>query len=227
MADEASTKICAKCHVEKSTDEFYKRGDSEKFRSRCKPCCIVDRSTGSERHAARSSAWRAANYERSKAACRSYYAKNIHERRAYSRAMNATTEGKAKSRAINQRLAPRRKMQARGKKRDRSSYLSEYAKANPDKWRAYHNKRRAAKRAASGTHTAADIQDIRKMQRDRCANSGCRVELHGAGAIDHIQALAKDGSNDRRNLQLLCKPCNSKKRDRDALEFMRDQGYLL
>ena len=72
-----------------------------------------------------------------------------------------------------------------------------------------------------------DIADIRRMQRDRCANPKCRCKLNGRGAVDHIRALVNGGTNDRRNLQLLCKSCNSSKRSKDAIIFMQEQGLLL
>jgi 5-methylcytosine-specific restriction endonuclease McrA len=107
------------------------------------------------------------------------------------------------------------------------AYLKRYWQEHLDKAREYRSRRRAAKRNAGGDHTAEDIADIRRMQRDRCANPKCRCKLNGGGAVDHIRALANDGTNDRRNLQLLCKSCNSRKRSKDAIIFMQEQGLLL
>lgn len=42
-----------------------------------------------------------------------------------------------------------------------------------------------------------------------CAACGAIEQL----TVDHIQPLAKGGSNTRENLQCLCWPCNHKKRD--------------
>lgn len=122
----------------------------------------------------------------------------------------------------------------------RAAKMREYRAANPDRIKATkkktyaktydlilarNRKRRAAERNAPGSHAAQDIVDIRKLQRDRCAI--CEVPLHGGGQIDHVIPLAKGGSDDRSNLQLACGPCNSRKRDKDPIDFMRERGLLL
>jgi 5-methylcytosine-specific restriction endonuclease McrA len=45
--------------------------------------------------------------------------------------------------------------------------------------------------------------------------------------IDHIQPVARAGTNDRSNLQLLCQPCNSSKGARDPIVFAQSIGRLL
>jgi 5-methylcytosine-specific restriction endonuclease McrA len=86
--------------------------------------------------------------------------------------------------------------------------------------------KRARRRGAPGSHTAADIQDISRMQRGRCAYCKCklsRVNQH----VDHIIALVRGGSNDRSNLQLLCRTCNLSKHARDPIEFVQTRGLLI
>jgi 5-methylcytosine-specific restriction endonuclease McrA len=100
-----------------------------------------------------------------------------------------------------------------------------WCRANPDKVRVYDRNKRARRRSAEGRHTAADIDRIRKAQKDRCAY--CRSKLDGKGHVDHIKALARGGSNWPRNLQLLCVPCNSAKSASDPLDFARKRGKLL
>lgn len=118
--------------------------------------------------------------------------------------------------------------------------MREYRAANPDRIRATkrrtyeatydkilarNRKRRAQERDAPGGHTVEDIVDIRRLQGDRCAI--CSKALKGRGQVDHIIALVKGGSDDRSNLQLACGPCNSRKRDKDPITFMRERGLLL
>jgi 5-methylcytosine-specific restriction endonuclease McrA len=108
-------------------------------------------------------------------------------------------------------------------------FNKEWRKAHPDKSavrdRANHRLRKARKRGADGKYTQADLDRIRRQQKDKCGC--CRSPLHGGGTLDHIVALIRGGSNWPNNLQFLCQPCNSGKKDRDAIDFMRSRGRLL
>jgi 5-methylcytosine-specific restriction endonuclease McrA len=103
---------------------------------------------------------------------------------------------------------------------DRRSYQK-----NPVRAAFKVHRRRMLLAANGGAFTAAEIADIRRMQRDRCGI--CRCRLHGKGEIDHITPVARRGTNDRRNLQLLCKTCNARKAAKDQIDFMRGLGRLL
>jgi 5-methylcytosine-specific restriction endonuclease McrA len=78
---------------------------------------------------------------------------------------------------------------------------------------------------AEGTHTDADISNIRKLQGGRCAY--CRARLNGGGHLDHIQPLARGGTNWPANLQLTCQPCNNRKHAKDPITFAQGLGLLL
>ena len=91
--------------------------------------------------------------------------------------------------------------------------------------RQYRRNRKALERGGRGRHTEDDVNHILRMQRGRCAY--CRKKLGDAYQVDHIIALAQGGSNDRSNLQLVCRPCNRRKWDRHPLEFARSCGMLL
>lgn len=97
--------------------------------------------------------------------------------------------------------------------------------SNLDKAAAKERNRNARKRGNGGTHTAADIHNIFKMQHGKCAC--CRIYLRAKYHVDHIKPVSKGGSNDRRNLQVLCVPCNLRKHDLDPIEFMQAQGALI
>jgi 5-methylcytosine-specific restriction endonuclease McrA len=230
MAEAIVSKMCAKCKLSLPVTEFFRRGDRDAPRSRCKACMTVDRAAEADRNAARAREWRAADPERARASVRACYATHIEERRQSSRDRWAKDpREKVKAKRLRLKRAVKHRAEARAYREahpgEMQAYLKVYAKANRDKFRAYRARRRAMEVAASGTHSGADIADIRRLQRDRCAV--CRTRLRGGGAVDHIKALAKGGSNDRANLQLLCKPCNSRKRAKDPIDFMQELGLLL
>lgn len=104
-------------------------------------------------------------------------------------------------------------------------YKSKYARLHPEVLRAAVRTRRALKRAAPGRHTADDIRDIAKQQHNRCAY--CRTKLAARREVDHIQALSRGGHNGRRNLQIVCRPCNTSKGAKDPIQFAQERGLLL
>lgn len=115
--------------------------------------------------------------------------------------------------------------QAQNPERKRATTLR-WARKNPEKIKINDHRRRARKINAGGSFTAEDVEEIRKLQRNRCAR--CGKSLNGKEAhIDHIIPLARGGSNDRRNLQFLDALCNLSKHARDPIDDMRRLGRLL
>jgi 5-methylcytosine-specific restriction endonuclease McrA len=95
---------------------------------------------------------------------------------------------------------------------------------NPAKILEYSRNRRARKRDAEGSHTANDIDRLWDLQRGLCA--ACRKRM-SKYHVDHVVPLAKGGSNNWTNLQLLHPLCNQQKSAKDPIEFMQEQGFLL
>jgi 5-methylcytosine-specific restriction endonuclease McrA len=120
----------------------------------------------------------------------------------------------------------RRKHREANKERLATNY-AEWAKDNRPLLRIHEKRRRDRKRGASGKHTFADIQDIGRMQGWQCANPLCRIPVRDGYHVDHIVPIALGGSNGRRNIQLLCAPCNQSKHALDPIEWAQTQGLLL
>ncbi len=152
--------------------------------------------------------WVAQNPEKRCASRRKSYAKNP----AKTKATNARWN--AKHRARNPGFS--------------SIAMRRWRKANPEKFRALHfvydNNRRTRMRSNGAQCSAADIAFLRAKQKGRCAACGKR---HPTLEVDHIQAVARGGSGERPNLQLLCRPCNRSKSDKDAILWAQENGRLL
>jgi len=129
-------------------------------------------------------------------------------------------------RAWSKKNKEKRKAQqaARITPEQRREYQNRWNRANPEKRAARKAKRRALEAGAQGTHTAQDIKSLKRLQRNKCA--ACKTPLTRYH-VDHVLALAAGGSNDRKNLQLLCPTCNLSKGDRHPITFMQEKGYLL
>lgn len=108
----------------------------------------------------------------------------------------------------------------------RAAYMREWRKNNPEAKRASEAKRRAAMDAGGGHYTKDDVRNLVILQKNRCAtchSAFIGVKFH----VDHIMPLALGGTNDKLNIQLLCKPCNMEKRALHPIDFMQRKGYLL
>lgn len=96
---------------------------------------------------------------------------------------------------------------------------------NPEKRKLADKVNGAMRRSANGKHTTKDILDILQSQNHQCAY--CRTKLEQKYHVDHITAIARGGTNHRRNLQILCAPCNKSKHARDPIEFAQSLGFLI
>lgn len=85
--------------------------------------------------------------------------------------------------------------------------------------------RRARRRGAAGTFTAAEIAALYRKQRGRCAC--CSGSLKDGYHRDHRTPLALGGSNDIANIELLCGPCNLRKGAKDPVAWAAENGRLL
>ena len=101
-----------------------------------------------------------------------------------------------------------------------------WKEANPQKKNAYRRNRIARVMQATGSHTADDVAFLLDQQKYRCME--CRKSIkRSLWEVDHIMPLARGGSNDRRNLQILCRRCNRCKGGRDPIDHAQMAGRLL
>lgn len=103
--------------------------------------------------------------------------------------------------------------------RDRvQSTVRKYYKANPDKVKAGQALRRARIKEAPGTVSAKEMRWLRKRYHS-CLKCGSKDRLEA----DHIIPLTKGGPHTIDNLQILCKSCNSKKRNSNQTDYREKQ----
>jgi 5-methylcytosine-specific restriction endonuclease McrA len=132
-----------------------------------------------------------------------------------------------KWREANRAVASARSAASRLKKLDYDQARTRARKIkDADKVAAHDANRRARIAGATGAGwTPADVTARLKDQRGRCAL--CAMKLRRPFHRDYIMPLAKGGTHDRRNLQLLCPPCNLSKGARDPIDHAQSLGLLL
>lgn len=93
--------------------------------------------------------------------------------------------------------------------------------------RANNHIRKARVRGAGGSYTAAEITALGQRQKWLCANSACKCNIRKKYTVDHIHPIAKGGSNNIRNIQLLCPLCNGRKGAKHPIDWAQQNGMLL
>lgn len=164
-----------------------------------KPRVLLDPEVKRARRRERSAKWWAENAEKGKAMKAAYRAENADREREYAAAYRAANVDK------------------------RREGYRRWEVENPGKRRAINQNRRSREINAEGRFTADDIALITKAQGGKCACCGKKRKL----TIDHIKPLTKGGSNWPSNIQMLCQPCNSSKKDRDPVEHRQSLGMLI
>lgn len=157
-----------------------------------------------EKHRAIGESWRSRNKAKIKQANTQWYEQHREEACAKARELRAANPGQAKI------------------------IFAEWSKRNPERAKAASRasklNRRTRELAAGPKAHVDDITALFKRQNGKCA--GCRNKPAKL-EIDHIRAVVNGGSNDRSNLQLLCRRCNASKGARDAIDWAQQNGLLL
>ncbi|MDR5729322.1 MAG: HNH endonuclease signature motif containing protein [Terriglobia bacterium] len=213
-------KYCPKCETEKPLSEFGKHKKAKDgLRRECLVCSRLIRAE-----------WKLQNAEkakeidaRSRAARKE--AKVIYDKTRYLEKAEEIKRKVKEWRSINASLVVAYHANWRARHREKIAVRSNLWRLNNlVAHRAKESRRRALKRRAGGTFSAAQVEDLFKLQRGRCACcKGPLTNYH----IDHIVALASGGTNHHTNIQLLCPPCNMRKGAKDPITFMQSKGYLL
>lgn len=163
-------------------------------------------------------AWRAANIEISRERERAYGRANPDKKVAQARAWALANPEKARANKRTYHARHRDKVNAAHAAQRRAH--PEKARAATRAWRAANPERWAevqrlnALRRKSGRDPDA-IPYLEHVRHDPCAYCG-----EPSASIDHIQALARGGSNCWDNLTAACGSCNSRKHAKQLLHFL-------
>lgn len=190
-SDDPNFKYCNKCSSFKSVSEFHlNRCAPDGLCSRCKQC-VRD--------------YVALNREAILRQKRQAYYVNWEQER------KRADDWKKKN--VAQQYEARKAYRQRNADR-----IKAYRVAEKDKIRIYTVTRRAKKRGAEGSFTAAEVRELFNQQQGKCVY--CQIPLNESFHRDHIIPLSRGGSNFISNIQLLCGSCNSSKHSKTAEEFI-------
>lgn len=155
--------------------------------------------------------YREANFEKVKAAETAWKAANVEKRIAYTAQWRLDNPEKAA--ALRKRDYENNIERIKQRARD-------WNKANPERVRARHIRRKALSRRIPGDFTGADV--LRQFDRQERKCFYCRKNIADKQyEIDHLIPLSKGGTNFRENIVLACPRCNNAKRTKMPLDFIR------
>lgn len=214
-------KYCKKCDTDKPESEFSKhKGREDGLQHSCKSCARAYQIENADNISARTRQYYLDNKDTISVIRREHYEENKLAVSLYKRKYRE--EHKAE-------IAAKARKWAEDNKEAIAEKMREYSAANPEKVSANKRNYRSRKRAADGSHTSEEVKAIFDSQRGFCANCPAKLIKSGKNRyhVDHIQPLAKGGSNDKYNLQCLCRECNHRKHAKDPIDWARENGKLI
>lgn len=152
------------------------------------------------------------NPDQHKRQCREWKEKNRERYAAYTEARKLESKRKARERYLRNSQEIRKK-------------TKEWQKANPLKVRAMNARRRARKKGNGGSHTGEQLAELLEKQNGQCAN--CIRCIRDDFHADHIMPISLGGSNDIKNIQILCRDCNLEKHAMHPADWARLNGRLI
>lgn len=228
MEEVVAIKWCSCCKQSRPTSEFCKdKSKPDGLGQRCRRCSAMSaakhRNENKEAIAKRKAEYGVKNKEKI-----ALYRQENKERRAATNIayMQRNADTLKEKRLARYAEDPEKFKAIAAKYRaENPEKRAEYKRNNKTRINSHYHNRRARKVAAGGSHTYADIEKLILLQKNKCPV--CRVSLKKGYHVDHIIPLFRGGTNDIRNIQILCPTCNLKKGSRNPIEFMQSQGFLL
>lgn len=208
-----STTACVSCDREAS--KKYANSNREVMRIKQRARYAAD----PEKMRAKMAKHVAANLEKIKQRKRAWRMANIEKIRADAALMRAANREKIAAAATKWYFGPlHEKIKA-----ERAAY----ARAHPKQQAAAKAARRARARKAEGKFSYADVVSLIEVQRKKCAHPWCKKSLSSGYHVDHIVPLCLGGSNDKKNIQILCPRCNLRKSGKHPTRVAKENGFLV
>jgi 5-methylcytosine-specific restriction endonuclease McrA len=135
------------------------------------------------------------------------------------------TRSKTNAKQNRDKVNARRR--ARAADRDNPAVVAErdkrnqWLRAHPQQRMAAKRRHRARKYGSGGRHTEAEWAALCELTGHRCARCKEKKPL----SRDHIVPLSRGGSDDITNIQPLCRECNSKKCNREAINYLTGEEH--
>lgn len=180
-----------------------------------------------ERNREKAAAWRAANRDSIREKQAEYRKLNQKKIQAQTAAWCKENPERVAEYAKRHYEANREKiLTAKRAKRADGAYYATYRLKNRSTVRRNQQNYRARRKNAPGKLSKDIVDRLMVLQRARCA--ACRSNLKKTGHhLDHLVPLARGGTNEDSNVQLLCPRCNCAKRHADPIEWAQRNGRLL
>jgi 5-methylcytosine-specific restriction endonuclease McrA len=128
--------------------------------------------------------------------------------RLYKKTWNKNNPDKVKTMYRNWALKNKDKIKA---------WRDSWRENNKEQMRSLIHRYKMKKKNARGIWSAEDVFIMMKKQKELC--NGCSKNIKTGYQIDHKNPISRGGSNYPRNLQLLCKSCNSEKHNKTVREW--------
>ncbi|CAB4157004.1 HNHc domain containing protein [uncultured Caudovirales phage] len=204
---------------------------TDEQKAKCAERARVRRATNPQmvRDAERARRWK--DIEKTRERDRGRYARKAEKVRQQAKIRHAANKAANNARARvyyeanRERIRQAAKAYRESRKREANERVKAWRAANLEAARAQRIARKIRLRSACGSHTGEDIKRLFRLQKGRCVD--CRASLKRGYHVDHIVPLAGGGSNDARNIQLMCPTCNMRKSAKPPLQWARDTGRLL